>query len=99
MNLTSIQEMMHMEPRFGMVTTLYCYDEFEPDDEKEDCDINDIVEKDENNEPINQIMRPPVPEFEDASGFGYMMSFDWILSHKNSDLSIELNKYSEPRVI
>ena len=99
MNLTSVQEMMHLEPRFGVVTTLYCYDEFEPNDEKEDCDINDVVEKDENSEPINQTMRPLVPEFEDASGFCYMMSFDWILSHKNSDLSIELNKYSEPRVI
>jgi hypothetical protein len=83
----------------GVVTALYCYNKSELDDEKKDCDINDVVEKDGNNEPINQTTGPHVPEFEEAGGFGYMMSFDWILSHINLDLSTELNKYSEPKVI
>jgi hypothetical protein len=42
----------------GVVTALYCYNKSELDDEKKDCDINDVVEKDGNNEPINQTTGP-----------------------------------------
>jgi hypothetical protein len=41
-----------------VVTALYCYNKSELDDEKKDCDINDVVEKDGNNEPINQTTGP-----------------------------------------
>jgi hypothetical protein len=90
MNLTSVQEITHMELWLGMITTPYCYDKFKPSDEENDCHVNDVVEKDEQGEPINQIMRPYVPKFEDTSGFAHMMRFDWALSHRNSDLHIEL---------
>lgn len=64
-----------------MITTPYCYDKSELDNEKEYCDVNDVVEENKKGDLINQIIRPPLLEFENASGFGYMMSFDWILSH------------------
>jgi len=67
---------MLVEPWFEVVTTLYCYDKSELDDEKKDCDINDVVEKDRNSEPINQTTIPHIPEVEEVGGFSYMMSFD-----------------------
>ena len=68
MNLTSIQEMVHIEPRLGMVMTPYCYNESKPSDEEDDFHVD---------KPINQIIRPLVPEFKDASESAYMMSFDY----------------------
>jgi hypothetical protein len=51
-----------------MVTTPYCYNKSKPSDEEDDFHVD---------EPINQTMRPLVPEFKDASESAYMMSFDY----------------------
>jgi hypothetical protein len=63
-----------MKPQLGMITTPYCYKEFELSDEEDDYHINDVVKEDKQGKPINQIMTPNVPEFEDVSGSTYKMS-------------------------
>lgn len=75
MNLILVQEMMHMKPQLGMITPSYCYKEFELSDEEDDYHVNDVVKEVKQCKPINQIMRPDVPEFEDVSGSTYKMSF------------------------
>jgi hypothetical protein len=55
---------------------LYCYNEFELSDEKDDCYDNDVVKEDEQGELINQTMRSSIFKFKDASGSTYMISFD-----------------------
>jgi hypothetical protein len=47
MNLTSVQEMVCVEPRLSMVTALNCYDEYELSDGKDDCHIDNVVEEDD----------------------------------------------------
>jgi len=76
MNLISIQKIMLMEAQLGMIMILYCYNEFELSDEKDDCYDNDVVKEDEQGELINQTMRSSIFKFKDASGSTYMISFD-----------------------
>jgi hypothetical protein len=83
MNLTSVQEMVYMEPWLDMVITPYCYDEVEPSDQKDNFHVNDIVEDDEQGEPINQTIRPLFPKFKYVSGSAHM-------SHMNSCLNTKL---------
>jgi hypothetical protein len=35
--------MVHIESRLSMVTILYCYDELGPNDEKDNCHVDDVV--------------------------------------------------------
>lgn len=37
---------MLMKAQLGMIMILYCYNEFESSDEKDDCYDNDVVKKD-----------------------------------------------------
>jgi len=83
MNLTSVQEMVYMKPWLDMVITPYCYDEVEPSDQKDNFHVNDIVEDDEQGEPINQTIRPLFPKFKYVSGSAHM-------SHMNSCLNTKL---------
>jgi hypothetical protein len=83
MNQTSVQEMVYMEPWVDMVITPYCYDEVEPSDQKDNFHVNDIVEDDEQGEPINQTIRPLFPKFKYVSGSAHM-------SHMNSCLNTKL---------
>ena len=92
---------MHVKSQLSMVMTLYCYDKSKLSDEEDDyranyiveednCHVNDVVEKNKQAKPINQIVRPSISKFKDASGFAHMISFDWVLSHLNSNLTTEL---------
>ena len=47
MNLTSVQEMVCMEPWLGMVTTPYYYNEYELSDGENDCHIDNVFEEDD----------------------------------------------------
>ena len=57
---------------------------------KDDCHVDDVVEEDEQGEPINPIIRPLILEIEDANGSAHMISFCWVLSHRKLGLSTEL---------
>lgn len=61
-----------------MVIALYCYDEFEPSNKKKNCYVDDVVQEDEQCQPINQTMRPLVPKFKDASGSTHMKCYDQV---------------------
>lgn len=51
MNLPSIQEMVHVTPLLGMVTTLFCYDESKPSGGETYFHVDNIVEGNEKGEP------------------------------------------------
>jgi len=47
MYLTSIQEIVCMEPWLGMVMAPNCYDVYELSDGKDDCHMDNVVEEDD----------------------------------------------------
>jgi hypothetical protein len=76
-----------------MVSVLYYYNESERSDEKDNYYVDDAVKEDKENEqyePIKQTIRPLILEFEDVNGSAHIKSFDWVLCHRNSCLTIEL---------
>ena len=76
-----------------MVSVLYCYNESERSDEKDNYHVNDVVKEDkedEQYEPIKQTIRPLILEFEDVSRSAHIKSFDWVLCNRNSCLTIKL---------
>jgi len=55
---------MHIEARLGMITATYCYNKYELSDEEDDYHLDDVLEKDEVGEPINQTIGLSVSKFE-----------------------------------
>lgn len=53
MNLILAQKIMHIKAQLNMITILYCYDGFEPNDDEDDRHVDDVVEEDGLGEPIN----------------------------------------------